>query len=129
MRILLDTHVFLWYITADPKLPTAYRVAIQDPANGVYLSAVTVWEAVIKHQLGKLPLPAPPAEYLPQQREAHGFVALPIDEGAMIPLAGLPSLHRDPFDRLIVAQAIQHDLMVATVDPDVIAYPVRIVPT
>jgi PIN domain nuclease of toxin-antitoxin system len=129
MRLLLDTHVFLWYITADPKLPATFRAAIQDPANEVYLSVVSVWEAVIKHQLGKLPLPAPPADYLPQQRIAHGIASLPVEEGAMPALAGLPALHRDPFDRLLVAQALQHGLKIATVDPDVSAYPVPLLPT
>jgi PIN domain nuclease of toxin-antitoxin system len=61
MRLLLDTHVFLWYTTAAPKLPAAFRAAIQDPNNEVYLRVASVWEAVIKHDLGKLPLPAPPA--------------------------------------------------------------------
>ena len=83
MKLLLDTHAFLWYITADPKLPATFLAAIRDPANDVFLSAASVWEAVIKHQLGKLPFPAPPAGYLPQQRDAHGIAALPIDEGAM----------------------------------------------
>lgn len=122
MRLLLDTHVFLWYIAANPRLPAAFRAAIQDPANEVFLSVVSVWEAVVKHGLGKLPLPDPPAEYLPRQRDAHGIAALPIDEGAMRHLAALAPLHRDPFDRLLVAQALQHGLMLATVDPAVIAY-------
>ena len=128
MRILLDTHVFLWYISADPKLPATFRAAIQDPANEVYLSAASVWEAVIKHALGKLPLPGPPADYLPQQRDAHGIASLPVDEGAMTHLAALPPLHRDPFDRIIVAQALQHGLTIATVDPDVAAYSVSLLP-
>lgn len=67
MRLLLDTHVFLWYITADPKLPATFRAASQDPANEVYLSVASVWEAVIKYHLGKLPLPASPADYLPHR--------------------------------------------------------------
>lgn len=128
MRILLDTHVFLWYITADPKLPAAFRAAGQDCANEVHLSAASVWEAVIKYQLGKLPLPAPPASYLPEQREAHGMIGLPIDEGAMSRLAELSPLHRDPFDRLLVAQALQHGLTLATVDPEIAAYPVPLLP-
>jgi PIN domain nuclease of toxin-antitoxin system len=129
MRLLLDTHVFLWYITADPKLPATFRAAVEDPANEVYLSAASVWEAVIKYGLGKLPLPAPPADYLPLQRDAHRIASLPIDEGAMPHLAGLPPLHRDPFDRLLVAQALQHGLTIVTVDPDVAAYPVPRLPT
>ena len=66
---MLDTQVFLWYIAADPRLPPEFRDAIRDPANEVFLSAASVWEAVIKHALGKLQLPAPPAEYMPRQRE------------------------------------------------------------
>lgn len=128
MRLLLDTHVFLWYITADPRLPAAFRAAVQNPANEVYLSAASVWEAVIKYGLGKLPLPAPPAGYLPRQRDAHGIAALPIDEGAMAYLAGLPPFHRDPFDRLLVAQALQHGLTIVTVDAEVAAYPVPVLP-
>ena len=124
MKFLLDTHVFLWYITADPRLPEPFREAIQASSNTVYLSAASVWEAVIKHNLGKLPLPGDPAEYLPQQRAAHGISALPVDEGAMSHLAALSPLHRDPFDRLLVAQAIQHRLKVATVDSNIAAYPV-----
>jgi PIN domain nuclease of toxin-antitoxin system len=130
MRVLLDTHVFLWYITADPKLPATFQTAIQDPANEVYLSAASVWEVVIKHALGKLPqLPGPPADYLPQQRDAHGIASLSVDEGAMPHLAALPPLHRDPFDRVIVAQTLQHGLTIATVDPDIAGYPVPLLPT
>jgi PIN domain nuclease of toxin-antitoxin system len=128
MRLLLDTHVFLWYVTADPKLPVAFRAASQNAENEVYLSAASVWEAVIKYDLGKLPLPAPPSEYLPQQRKAHRIGSLPVDEGAMSHLAGLPPLHRDPFDRLLVAQALQHGLTVVTVDSDIEAYAVSLLP-
>src|SRR5437773_11863787 len=95
MRLLLDTHIFLWYISADPQLPPSFRVAIQEPANDVYLSAASVWEAVIKHALGKLPLPEPPTEYLPRQREAHRIATLPIEETALTHLATLRTLHRD----------------------------------
>ncbi len=129
MKLLLDTHIFLWYITADPKLPANYLAAIRDPANDVYLSAASVWEAAIKHGLGKLPLPDPPADYLPRQRIAHGIAPLPIDEGAISHLAGLPPLHRDPFDRMLVAQALQHGMTLATVDAAVVAYPVPVLPT
>jgi len=124
MRLLLDTHIFLWYISADPQLPTVYVDAIRDPANEVYLSVASVWEAVIKYALGKLPLPEAPAEYLPRQREAHRIATLPIEERALAHLAGLPPLHRDPFDRILVAQALQHGLTVVTVDDAVRAYAV-----
>jgi len=129
MRILLDTHIFLWFISADPQLPVTFRDAISDPANDAYLSAASVWEAVIKHALGKLPLPESPAEYLPRQREAHRIATLPVEEAALSHLAALPPLHRDPFDRILVAQALQHGLQVATVDDAVRAYPVPLLPT
>jgi PIN domain nuclease of toxin-antitoxin system len=128
IRLLLDTHIFLWYISGDPHLPAAFRDPIRDPANEVYLSVASVWEAVIKYALGKLPLPAPPAEYLPRQRERHGIATLPVEEGALTHLVTLPPLHRDPFDRIMVAQALQHDLTVATVDAVVRAYPVKLLP-
>jgi PIN domain nuclease of toxin-antitoxin system len=113
-RFLLDTHIFLWYIPADSRLPASFQAAIQDSSNDVYLSAVSVWEAVIKHNLGKLSLPRTPAEYLPQQRAAHG-----------INLVCLAAFHRDPFDRLLVAQATQHELTLTTVDAEIAAYPVN----
>ena len=126
MRLLLDTHIFLWYITADPSLPVAFRAAIQDPANEVFLSVASVWEAVIKYGLGKLALPASPEEYLPRQRELHRIASLPIEEEALIHLAKLPLLHRDPFDRMLVAQAMQHDLTMLTADDAVKAYPIKL---
>jgi len=129
MRLLLDTHVFLWYISADPQLPVVFRDAIRDPANTVYLSVASVWEAVIKHALGKLPLAEAPAEYLPRQREAHEIATLPIEEAALAHLAGLAPLHRDPFDRILIAQALQHGLTLVTVDDAVRAYPVPLLPS
>ena len=124
MRLLLDTHVFLWYITGDANLSDSHKNAIQDPANEVYLSVASVWEAVIKHQIGKLSLPADPATFIPQQRDAHSIAPLPIAETAMPHLAALPMLHRDPFDRMIVAQALELGLTLVTVDPAVLAYSV-----
>ena len=126
MRLLLDTHVFLWYVAGDPLLPAAFRAAIQDPANEAYLSVASVWEAVIKYGLGKLPLPAPPETYLPHQRARHFIASLLIDETTFVHLAKLPPLHRDPFDRVLIAQALQHDLIIATVDQTVRAYPVKL---
>ncbi len=129
MKLLLDTHIFLWYISADPQLPVAYQQAIRDPANQVYLSVASVWEAVIKYALGKLPLPQPPATFLSQQRMAHGIETLPIEEAALPHLAGLPSFHRDPFDRILVAQALHHGLTILTVDAAVRSYSVPCLPT
>ena len=128
MRVLIDTHIFLWLITGDAKMPAKFRATILDPSHEVLLSVASVWEAVIKHSLGKLPLPAAPAEYLPRQRAAHRITELPIDESAMIHLASLPPIHRDPFDRILIAQSLQHGLTLATVDPVVRCYGVRLLP-
>lgn len=126
MKLLLDTHIFLWYIAADDRLPATIQSQIEDPDNDVYLSAASVWEAVIKSGLGKLPLPEAPAEYLPKQRERHAIQTLPIDEGAFVELAQLPLLHRDPFDRILLAQALQFDLLLVTADAAIQPYPVKL---
>lgn len=122
MRILLDTHIFFWHLTDDSLLPSQLELAILNPDNDVYLSVVAIWEAVVKHYNGKLPLPDRPEVFLPAKRDEAGILPLPLDEGAMPYLAGLPLLHRDPFDRVMVAQALQHGLAIATVDPLVKAY-------
>jgi len=126
MRILLDTHIFLWFISGDTQLSTDVRDAVRDPDNDVYLSAVSVWEAIAKYQLGKLPLPENPKTYLPKQRDLHQIASLALDESSVIQLAKLPSLHRDPFDRMLICQALQNGLTIATVDTAVRAYSVSV---
>lgn len=116
---------FLWHLTDDPQLPEPIEAAILNPDNEVYLSVVAIWEAVVKHYSGKLPLPDRPDILLPVMRIEAGILPLPLDEGAMPFLARLPLLHRDPFDRVMVAQALQHGLTIATVDPLVKAYYAR----
>ena len=128
MKILLDTHVFLWHITGDVKMPVSFRNAIVDPLNDVFLSSASVWEVVIKHALGKLPLPATPAEYLPRQREAHQIESLSINESTVTHLASLPPIHRDPFDRILIAQSLQYGLTLASVDSFVRDYSVALLP-
>lgn len=115
MRLLLDTHIFLWYITGDSRVGLDMRRLIED-SEVAYLSVASVWEATIKYRIGKLPLPAPPHPWLVVQREQHGIESLPIDEAAVTHLSQLELHHRDPFDRILVSQAIQHDLQIVTVD-------------
>ncbi|MGG6263828.1 type II toxin-antitoxin system VapC family toxin [Leptolyngbya sp. AN03gr2] len=124
MKILLDTHIFLWFISGDSQLTVSTRDAIRDPDNEVYLSVVSIWEVIVKYQLGKLPLPSHPATYLPQQREAHQIINLDLGESSVIQLENLPSLHRDPFDRMLICQASYHNLVIATVDPAIRTYPI-----
>lgn len=129
MKLLLDTHIFLWFIGADGRLPGDLSDTIRDPDNEIFLSVVSVWEAIIKSNLDKLTLPGPPGVYLPKQRLRHSIASLPVDEASVAELATLPSLHRDPFDRLLVCQAIRHGLTLATLDQAVRSYPVAVIPT
>ena len=124
MKSLLDTHIFLWYITDDPRLRKSWRTAIQDTNNQVYLSVVSFWEIMVKYHLGKLDLPEPPALYIPTQRLRHQIADLSLDEQSVAQLAKLPWLHRDPFDRMLMGQAIAHKLILFTADETIRAYQV-----
>jgi len=126
MRILLDTCEFLWLVAGDAKLSPLVAAAVRDPQNAVFLSAVSFWEISLKHGLGKLPLPQPPAQFVPQQREKHLIAPLALDEAAVALLSGLPGLHRDPFDRMLICQAKAHALTLASSDALVRQYPVAL---
>ena len=124
MRLLLDTHVFLWFISGDPRLGKTHQDLIRDPANTVYLSVVSLWEAAVKHAIGRLPLPGEPTTYLAAQRERHKFLSLALDEASVAELANLPSAHRDPFDRMLICQARHHGLKIVSADRVFSSYPV-----
>lgn len=126
MRLLLDTHVFLWYITNDRRLSQDVARAITEAANDVYLSVVSVWETLVKYQLGRLSLPSPADEYLQNRREQHGIVGLALEIAAASRLLELPAHHGDPFDRMLVCQAIHHDLTLVTSDAQISKYAIRI---
>ncbi|MBL7064061.1 MAG: type II toxin-antitoxin system VapC family toxin [Anaerolineae bacterium] len=126
MRLLLDTHIFLWFISGDKRLPESMQSNIRDLNNKVYLSVVSLWETIVKYQLGRLPLPQPPGIYLPIQRQKHRIVSLSLDEASASQLANLPQVHRDPFDRMLICQALEHGLTIVTVDAAICAYPVPI---
>lgn len=122
MKIILDTHIFLWFITNNKRLADQYYDAISNQDNEIYLSVVSVWEAKIKYQLGKLPLPESPEIYLPRQREKHLISSLSITETTITQLAKLPPLHNDPFDRLLLCQSLEHDLIIMTEDKAILSY-------
>ena len=126
MKLLLDTSVFLWYIAGSRRLPTDIAVAVRAAENDVRLSVVSLWEILIKHTLGRLSLPEPPAAYIPRQRERHRIDSLPLVESAIAHLAKLPHTHSDPFDRMLICQAIEHDLTLVSSDRAIHAYPVRV---
>ncbi len=122
MKLLLDTHIFLWYIAADLRLLTLLRDAIREPKNEVFLSVASLWEATVKYNLGKLPLPQSPDIYIPTERRRHQIQSLSLRENAVKELAQLPALHRDPFDRILICQALANDLVIVTVDPQIQSY-------
>ncbi len=99
---------------------------MQNPANEVFLSVVSYWEICVKHSLGKLPLPDSPERYVPLQREKHRIASLHLDEAAVARLVGLPSHHRDPFDRMLICQALADDLHIASSGPWFRQYPVKL---
>jgi PIN domain nuclease of toxin-antitoxin system len=124
MNILLDTCAFLWLTADAPELSLKAKLLFQDTGNAVYLSAVSIWEIIVKHKLGKLPLPDAVEDFIQQQCGKHYIEYLPLTEKAVFQLARLPDLHRDPFDKMLVCQAIAHDLTLLTPDKMINQYPV-----
>lgn len=125
MKLLLDTHIFLWFINNDQRLPTQWRSVIRISDNEIYLSVVSLWEVILKYQLGKINLPESPDIYFPKQRKRHFINHLDLSEKSVTQLIKLPLLHRDPFDRMLMAQAISHSLTFMTVDSAIQAYSVE----
>ena len=124
MKVLVDTCTFLWMADDAPELSTQARAIVTDPDNEVYLSAASVWEIAIKYALGKLSLPEPPRQFVPAQRTLLALTALPIEEAAVLALDRLPTLHRDPFDRVLICQALTHGLVIVSPDPQIQQYPI-----
>jgi PIN domain nuclease of toxin-antitoxin system len=127
MRVLLDTCTFLWALTGDSRLPPGVAKVFRDPSNDVFLSAASAWEIAQKYALGKLKLPEPPDQFVPSRREARAIASLAVDEESAMHASRLPFLHRDPFDRLLVAQSIIHGMAIATPDPLVRQYLARVI--
>jgi PIN domain nuclease of toxin-antitoxin system len=125
VKILLDTCAFIWLADGGSRLSRRAAEAIRDPVNEVHLSAVSAWEIVTKHARGRLPLPEPPEQLIATERALRRLAALPFDEECAFQGTRLPALHRDPFDRMLIAQAIAHGLVIVTPDRQVTQYPVR----
>lgn len=124
MNLLLDTCTFL-RIVRDSQLSATARTLFSEPSHTIYLSAVSVWEIAVKHRLGRLPLAEPPHQYIPNERTKHDITALDLTESAVLELRRLPQHHSDPFDRMLICQAIAHILTLLTPDSHIQAYPVR----
>lgn len=125
MRLLLDTATFIWITLDAPQLSARARSVVQEPENDVYLSAVSSWEIGVKHRLGRLRLPELPSRLIPRLRDEHGIEPLALDEEASLQLDRLPDHHRDPFDRMLICQALVGGLVILTPDEQIRRYAVR----
>lgn len=127
MRLLLDTRCWLWWVAQPDQLSAHARELITAAGNDVLFSAASSWELAVKYALGKLPLPEPPEEFVLKRLVRDRIDALPVEHRHALRVAALPFHHRDPFDRLLVAQAQLENLRLLTVDRQLQAYDVEIV--
>jgi PIN domain nuclease of toxin-antitoxin system len=126
MRLLLDTVTFLDSALSTSDLSAKARDLIRDAENELFVSIVSLWEITIKHSLGKLELPAAPDRFIPENQIKLGVDLLPLDSESVFQLSRLPPLHRDPFDRALICQAIVHGMVILTPDERIARYPLRV---
>lgn len=128
MKIILNTCPFLWLASADHRLSPLARELISDPGNEVFFSAVSAWEISVKHWIRRLPLPEglTPAEFVPEARRRHSVEPLPVIESEAFELTRLPTLHSDPFDRMLICQAIANEMAIVTPDRLIRQYPISV---
>jgi PIN domain nuclease of toxin-antitoxin system len=129
VKLLLDTQVWLWMQASPERLVAKVRRRIVDPATELLLSAASIWEMSIKYQLGKLPLPAAPRVYVPDRLQRHGVSVLPVGAEHALLVGELPRYHRDPFDRLIIAQGVTEQVPIVTADAHFSKYDVELLKT
>jgi PIN domain nuclease of toxin-antitoxin system len=126
VKILLDTHVFLWFIAGDSRLGVHARQLIEEPGNERYLSMASVWEITIKSSLGRLTVPTPPSTLIREHVWANAIDLLAITPEHFDILHTLPYHHKDPFDRLLIAQAMQEGMLLVTKDQAFAAYNIQV---
>jgi PIN domain nuclease of toxin-antitoxin system len=126
VRVLLDTHCWLWLQVAPERIAEPELRMLESPESEPLLSAASAWEIAIKYALGRLPLPSPPGEYVPDRMRSSGVAALAVEHRHALQVATLPLRHRDPFDRLLVAQAQLEGIPILTADAQLEAYEVEI---
>ena len=126
MRLLLDTEIWLWSLTTPERMSDGARDALEDAANELCLSAVSAWEISIKAALGKLALPDAPARYIPSRMAQMGVQGLAVEHPHAWRVYDLPVHHKDPFDRLLIAQALVEDMTVVSADPQFRNYTVKL---
>jgi PIN domain nuclease of toxin-antitoxin system len=126
MRLLLDTQIFIWWADNPEKLSKPVLSALADDSNDLLLSVASVWEMQIKIRLGKLKVTLPLAELVHSQQAANDINILPVALPHVLALDTLPFHHKDPFDRLLIAQSIEEDATLVSVDPQFSSYPVKL---
>ncbi len=126
MNLLFDTHTFIWWDSEPAKLSARALKLLQDSSNLLLLSVVSIWEIQIKLQLGKIKLNRPLAEIVESQQKTNLIEVLPIEVNHVLALSGLPPIHKDPFDRLLVSQANVENAVLLSCDPILAQYPVRL---
>ena len=127
MRVLVDTHAFIWWVTNNAQLSDAARACIADSDNNVFLSTASAWEIIIKVNIGKLILPESPRSYIPSRLASNQFESLPIQMNHVLQVATLPNHHRDPFDRLLIAQSQAEQMPILTSDHLIVQYSVNVI--
>lgn len=127
MKVLLDTHAFLWWIANDPQLSDRARAVMEDANHQLFLSAASGWEIAIKTYLGKLKLPDDLQGFVAEQLRINAIQVLPIQMAHALHLTTLPDHHRDPFDRMLVAQSQMEQLPILTIDPQIAKYAVTVI--
>lgn len=125
MRLLLDTHVFLWWVNDAPELSAKARATIRKGQNACFLSVASAWEMAIKVSTGKLALSQPVERFVPEQLAANGFQLMGIDFRHVARVETLPFRHRDPFDRLLVAQAMSEKMPIVSADTILSEYGIK----
>jgi PIN domain nuclease of toxin-antitoxin system len=125
MKAILDTHVILWWVTNDLQLSQAVRNIIADSENTLYCSVASSWEIIIKFNAGKLPLPEPPTQFIQSCLSVNHFENMAIDLPHVLQINTLPDHHKDPFDRILIAQAQVENMPILTVDRLIVQYPVQ----
>lgn len=127
MNLLLDTHVWLWSLTAPEQIAVETLDLMSEMENQLYLSTASAWEIAIKYRIGKLPLPAPPEQFVPARLNRDGIISLPVENRHALAVSDLPLHHNDPFDHLLIVQAQIEKFYLVTHDEKIMKYDVEVI--
>lgn len=127
MRVILDTHAFLWWITDDSRLPASAREVIAGAGNDLFLSAASGWEIAIKARLGRLEVAGDLTRLIPEHMTRNAIQSLPVSMSHALSVQDLPDIHRDPFDRILVAQGLLEQMPILTQDENIAKYEVQVI--